>query len=135
MSSNSTLESHTAADFLSRVELTATEKVELTIREDIQTHPIQIKMQSTNVAEEEKQFFSPDETIETDEKTLTRKKRAKERAQFEAHTQITATIQEANMIPINKTSHTLRAIKENAPIRNEQDADIFLKTIKGKLSN
>ena len=110
---------NTAADFLSRLELTSKEKIEFTIREDIQTLPIQTKMQSNYVAEEEQQFFLPDETIETGEKTLTIKQRAKERAQTEAHTQITATIQEANIIPIHKTSFTLGAIKEDARIRNE----------------
>ena len=92
-------------------------------------------MQSTNVAEEEQQFFLPDETIETDEEILSRKQRAKERAQAEAQVLITATIQEANIIPINTTSYALGAIKENARIRNEQDADIILKAIKAKLAN
>ena len=81
----------TAADFLSRLELTP-KKVKLIIREDIKTLPIQIKMQSTNVAEEEQQIFLPDETIETEEETLNRKQHAKERAQSGAHAQITATI-------------------------------------------
>ena len=116
---------NTAADFLSRFELTP-KKIELTIREDIQTLPIQINMQSTNVAEEKQQFFLPDETIETDEEILSRKQRAKERAQAEAQALITATIQEANIIPINTTCYALGAIKENARIRNEQDADIIL---------
>ena len=126
---------NTAADFLSRLEITPKEKIELTIREDIQTLPIQINMQSTNVAEEEQQCFLPDETIETDEETLSRKQRAKERAQAEAQAVITATIQEANISPINTTSYALGAIKENARIRNEQDAVIILKTVKAKLAN
>ena len=92
-------------------------------------------MQSTNVAEEEQQFFLPDETIETDEEILSRKQRAKERAQAEAQSLITATIQEANIIPINTTSYALGDIKENARIRNEQDADIILKAINAKLAN
>ena len=75
---------NTAADFLSRLELTPKAKIGLTIREDIQTLPIQINMQSTNVAEEEKQFFLPDETKETDEEVLSRKQRAKERSQAQA---------------------------------------------------
>ena len=92
-------------------------------------------MQSTNVAEEKQQFFLSDETTETDEEILTRKQRSKERAQAEAHALITATIQEANLIPIKKTSYELGAIKENARIRNEQDAVIILKAIKAKLAN
>ena len=63
---NSTLESithvagmpNTAADFLFRLELTPKEKIELTIRKDIQTLLIQIETQSINVAEEEKHSSS-----------------------------------------------------------------------------
>ena len=117
------------------MELTPKEKIELTIREDIQTLPIQINRQSTNVAEEEQQFFLPDETKETDEEVLSRKQRAKDRAQAKAQALITATIQEANIIPINTTSYALGAIKENARIRNEQNADVILKTIKAKVGN
>ena len=92
---------NTAADFRSRLELTPKEIIELTIREDIQTLPIQINMQSTNIAEEQP-FFLPDKTIETDEETLIRKQRAKERAQSKNHALITATIQEANINPSTK---------------------------------
>ena len=83
-------------------------------------------MQSTNIAEEEQQFFLPDETIETDEETVIRKQRAKKRAQSKNHALFTVTMQEANIIPINKTTYALGAIKENARIRNEEDADIML---------
>ena len=88
---------NTAADFFSRLELTPKEKVEFTIRDDICSLRIQTKMQSTNIAEEEQQFLLPDETIESDEKTLLRKQRDKERAQFETHTNTATIIKGANI--------------------------------------
>ena len=66
---------NTAADFLSRLEVTPKEKIELRIREDIRTTPIQIinsYMQSTDVADDEQQFFLLDEQSETEEEILQR---------------------------------------------------------------
>ena len=45
---------NTAADFLSRLELKVTEKIRLTIREDIHTTPIEVTTTSSDVADEEK---------------------------------------------------------------------------------
>ena len=47
---------NTAADFLSRLELKVTEKIRLTIREDIYTTPIEVTTTSSDIADEE-QFF------------------------------------------------------------------------------
>ena len=68
---------NTAADFLSRIELTPKERVELKIREDITIRPIQVNLQSTDVADEEQLFFLPDETIETEEEILPTKRTSK----------------------------------------------------------
>ena len=46
-----------AADFLSRLELTPKEKVQLKLRDDIKTAPVEVNLQSTDVANE-KQLFS-----------------------------------------------------------------------------
>ena len=100
---------NTAADFLSRLEVTPKDKIELTIREDIRTTPRQINMQSTDVADDEQQFFLPDEQLETEEEILQRKQIAKQQAQTAKQNEITATIQEATMIPINKLSYSLGA--------------------------
>ena len=69
---------NTAADFLSRIELTPKERVELKIREDITIRPIQVNLQSTDVADEEQLFFLPDETIETEEEILLQKEQARQ---------------------------------------------------------
>ena len=58
---------NTAADFLSRLDIQPKDKVHLTIRDDIRTTPIQVNIQSSDVAEEEQFFFMPDDDTETEE--------------------------------------------------------------------
>ena len=70
---------NTAADFLSRLDLHPKEKVHLTIRDDITTTPIQVNIQSSDVAEEEQFFFMPDDDTETEEQIWERKLRARKK--------------------------------------------------------
>ena len=49
---------NTAADFFFRLELKVTEKIHLRIREDVQTTPIEVTKCSSDVADEEKFFFT-----------------------------------------------------------------------------
>ena len=95
---------NTAADFLSRIDLNPKERVELKIRDDITIRPIQANLQSTDVADEEQQFFLPDETIETEEEILLRKEQARQNTHDEAPAKIKMAIQETTPIPINKAS-------------------------------
>ena len=83
---------NTAADF--RLEVTPKEKIELTIRKDFRTTPIQMNMQSTDVEDDEQQFFLFDEQFETEEEILQQKITAKQQAQTAKQNEITATIQE-----------------------------------------
>ena len=72
---------NTAADFLSRFELKVTEKIRLKIREDIHTTPIEVTTSSSDVADEEQFFFTyADDTNESEEQTLERKERSKQKA-------------------------------------------------------
>ena len=65
---------NTAADFLSRLELKVTEKIQLKIREDVQTTPIEVSTFSSDVADEGQFFFTqPDSQDETEEQILQRK--------------------------------------------------------------
>ena len=68
---------NTAADFLSRLDLDPKEKIQLLIRDDIQTSPIEVYIQSSNVAEEEQFYFLPEDDIETEEQIWERKQRAR----------------------------------------------------------
>ena len=102
---------NTAADFLSRIDLNPKERVELKIREDITIRPIQVNLQSTDVANEEHFFFLPGETIETEEEILLQKEQARQNARDEETTKI----------------------KEDARIGVEQDSNFVFKAIKKKL--
>ena len=55
---------NTAADFLSRTEVNPTEKLEMNIRNDIQTKAIEVNIQSTGIVEEEQIYILPDDEIE-----------------------------------------------------------------------
>ena len=77
---------NTAADFLSRLDLDPKEKVQLLIRDDIQTTPIEVHIQSSNVAEEEQFSFLPEDDIETEEQIWERKQRARKKIQEENDT-------------------------------------------------
>ena len=72
---------NTAADLLSRLDLDPKEKVQLLIRDDIQTTPIEVHIQSSNVAEEEQFYFLPEDDIETEEQIWERKQRARKKIQ------------------------------------------------------
>ena len=67
---------NTAADYLSRLEVSPKEKLILRIREDIQTKPIEHKAQSTGVSEEEQIFYTEDDD-ETEERLWQREKESR----------------------------------------------------------
>ena len=71
---------NTAADFLSRLELTPKEIVQLKLRDDILTSPIEVNLQSSDVADEEQLFFLPDEEEESEQEIFARKALSKQRA-------------------------------------------------------
>ena len=70
---------NTAADFLSRLDLDPKEKIQLLIKDDIQTSPIEVHILSSNVAEEEQIYFFPEDDIETEEQIWERKQRARKK--------------------------------------------------------
>ena len=66
---------NTAANYLSRLEISPKEKPILRIREDNQTTPIELHVQSAGVTEEEQIYFTEDDD-ETEEEIWQRKKQA-----------------------------------------------------------
>ena len=75
---------NTAADFLSRTEVDPTEKLELTIRNDLHTKAIEVNIQSTGIVEEEQIYVLPDDEI--DENQLWEEKQnIRNQAQTETH--------------------------------------------------
>ena len=125
---------NTAADFLSRLELTPKERIQLKLRDDIITAPIEVNLQFTDVADEEQLFFLPDEEEESEQEIFARKALSKQRAIDEKEQQnLTTEVTETVHIPLNSAVYAFGAIKENARIRNEQDADPILKALKLRL--
>ena len=101
---------NTAADFLSRIDLNPKERIELKLRDDITIRPIQINLQSTDVADEEQLFFRPDEAIQTEEEILLQKEQARQNASEAEPRKIKLILTETAPIPINKASYTFGAI-------------------------
>ena len=63
---------NTAADYLSRLEADPLDKLVMKIREDVQTLPIEINVQSAGVSQEEQIFYTNDD-VETEEQYWARK--------------------------------------------------------------
>ena len=70
---------NTAADFLSRLDISPKEKVLLQIREDIQTTPILVNIQSSDIHEGDQFYFLPEDDSETEEDIWERKQRARKK--------------------------------------------------------
>ena len=68
-------------------------------------------------------------------KILARKALSKQRAIDEHEKELSAKVTEVIKIPLNFTVYSFGAIKENARIRNEQDADPLLKALKQRISH
>ena len=120
---------NTTADFLLRLELTPKEIVQLNLREDILTYPIEVNLQSTDVTDEEKLFFLPDEDEQSEPEIFAEKALSKQLAFDDHEKDLSTKVTEVIKIPLNSAVYTFGAIKENARIRNEQDADPLLKAL------
>ena len=126
---------NTTADFLSRLELTPKEKVQLKLRDDILTSPIEVNLQSSDVLDEEQFFFLPDEKDESEPELFARKAISKRRAIDEHEKDLSTKVTEIIKILLNSAVYSFGAIKENARIRNEQDTDPLLKALKQRISH
>ena len=126
---------NTAADFLSRLELRTKEKVQLKLRGDILTSPIEVNLQSSDVADKEQLFFLPDEEEESEQENFARKALSKQSAQEEHKKDLSTKVTEVIKIPLISAVCSFGAIKETARIRNEQDADPLLKALKLRISH
>ena len=129
---------NTAADFLSRLELKVTEKIRLKIREDIHTTPNEVTTSSSDVADEEQNFFTQaDDGKESEEQTLERteqsRQNAKKWAANEESPALKTSVKEFTKIDGNTTSYSMNGIKANARMRVEQDVDLVLKNFKLKI--
>ena len=116
---------NTAADYLSRMEMDPIEKLVLKIREDVETRPIEVNVQSAGVSEEEQVFFT-EEDNETEEQIWERKQQSKKGLMVpETVIQIDNTVEEI-------TNFTQKLRRTN-PILLEQSKDPILLQLKAKI--
>ena len=126
---------NTAADFLSRTEVYPTEKLEMTIRNDIHTKAIEVNIQSTGIVEEEQIYVLPDDEI--DENQLREEKQnIRNQAQTETRNDpenAVSELQQFHKPTSGLISCSSGYFKENARIRLEQNNDIVLRNLRAKL--
>ena len=125
---------NTAADFLSRTEVDPTEKLEMTIRNDIHTKAYEVNIQSTGIVDEEQIYILPEDEI--DENLLWEEKQnIRNQAQTETHTEPETDVSELQQFhkpTSGLISISLGYFTDNARIRLEQINDIVLKKSESK---
>ena len=75
---------NTAADFLSRTEVTSIEILDTSIRNDIQTKTKEVNLQSSDIVEEEPIYILPDDEID-EQQLWEEKQNVRNQAPNEAH--------------------------------------------------
>ena len=126
---------NTAADFVSRTEVDPTEKLEMTIHNDIHTKAIEVKIQSSGIVEEEEIYVLPDDKI--DENQLWEEKQnIRNQAQTETHNDPENAVSERQQFH-KPTSGLISCssgyFKDSARIRLEQNNNIVLRNLRAKL--
>ena len=118
---------NTAADYLSRLEADPKDKLVMKIREDVQTQPIEINVQSAGVAQEEQIFYTNDDD-ETEEQFWARKEAIRNNPAVD---EPTVTIHTLSTNLIKQQSDVQIRLKGKIII--EQSKDAVLQQLKAKL--
>ena len=126
---------NTAADFLSRTEINPVEKLEMSIRNDIQTRAIEVNIQSSGIVEEEQIYILPDDEFD-ENKLWEEKQNIRHQAQTETHNEPENNVTELQHF--HKPTSGLNTCSEghfrdNARIRLEQNNDIVLRNLRAKI--
>ena len=126
---------NTAADFLSRSESNLTKKLEMNIRNDVNTKAIEVNIQSTRVAEEELLQILPGEWP-TEQQLWEEKEAICQSAKTETHTEPENEVFELQTFH-KPTAGTINYreghFKDNAKIRLEQNNDEVLRNLRAKI--
>ena len=110
---------NTAADFLSRLELTLKEKVQLKLHDDILTSPIEVNLQSTDVADEEQLFFLPDGEEESELEIFARKVLSKQRSIEDHKKDLSTKMTKVIKIPLLVWSKSIRSERSKKMHKSE----------------
>ena len=126
---------NTAAYFISRTEVNPIEKLEMSIRIDIQTKAIEVNIQSTGIVEEEQSYILPDDEIEENQ-LWEEKLNVRNQAQNETHNEPENSVTEFQKFQtLTSGLNTCSEVhfKDYARIRLEQNNDIVLRNVRAKL--
>ena len=122
---------NTAADYLSRMEMDPKEKLVLKIREDVETRPIEVNVQSAGVSEEEQIFFTEDDG-ETEAQIWERKKQSRTNpTDQEVVIQIDAITENI----VDEITNFTQKLRRTNQILLEQSKDPTLQQLKAKIQN
>ena len=123
---------NTAADFLSKTEVDPTEKLEMTIRNDIRTKAVEVIIQSSGIVEKEQIFSLPGD--ENDENQLWEEKQnVRNQAPTETHNDpenVVSELQQFHKPTSGLISVSSGYFRDNARIRLEQNNDLVLRKSK-----
>ena len=120
-----------AADCLSRMEMDPIEKLIPKMREDVETRPIEVNVQSAGVSEEEQVFFN-EEGDETEEQTWERKRLSKEGHKVD-ETVIQFDAKSENNV--DETTNFTQKLRRTNQILMEQARDPTLLQLEAKIQN
>ena len=124
---------NTAADFLSRLEMDPNEKIILIIREDIPSKPIEVNIESTDIAQEKQVFFDPTDQQETTEKELWKLKEEAPNAIPNDPPVITVSRYYANDLFKDTTIVNITKLTKTSRILIEQDSNPALLNFKREI--
>ena len=124
---------NTAADFLFPLEMDPYEKVFLKITEDIPTRPIEVNIETTGIAQEERVFFDTKDQQETTEKKLWSRKEETRNAKPTDPAVFTVPWYYANDVHKDTTIVNLAQLMKPSRILVEQDSDPTLLNSKHKM--
>ena len=120
---------NTAADYLSRLEADPMDKLVMKIREDVQTLPIEINVQSAGVSQEEQIFYTNDDD-ETEEQFWARKEAIRKNPAPDEPTFTTQTLS-TNLVKQHPDIQV--RLRKTNQIIIEQSKDAVLQQLKAKL--
>ena len=120
---------NTAADYLSRLEVDPKDNLVMKIREDVQTLPIEINVQSAGVSQEEQIFYTNDDD-ETEEQYWARKEAIRKNT---ATDEPTVTIQTLSTNLVKQHPDIQVRLRKTNQIIIEQSKDAVLQQLKAKL--
>ena len=120
---------NTAADYLSRLEADPKDKLVMKIREDVQTLPIEINVQSAGVSQEEQIFYTNDDD-ETEEQYWARKEAIRKKP---ATNELTVIIQTLSTNLVKQHPDIQVRLRKTNQIIIKQSKDAVLQQLKAKL--